>query len=126
MNMREALATFGVTETLLSADECKFLDEQGYLPLPDVLSRAQVAAFRERLDQIAAAEGEGAGTEFRQEAGTHRLSNLIDKDPIFDTCFTHPRVLAGISHVLKADFKLSSLNSRAALPGQGLQGLHAD
>jgi ectoine hydroxylase-related dioxygenase (phytanoyl-CoA dioxygenase family) len=35
-------------------------------------------------------------------------------------------VLAGIAHVLQGDLKLSSLNSRAALPGEGLQALHAD
>jgi ectoine hydroxylase-related dioxygenase (phytanoyl-CoA dioxygenase family) len=34
-------------------------------------------------------------------------------------------VLACVAHVL-SEFKLSSLNSRAALPGQGQQGLHAD
>ena len=44
---------------------------------------------------------------------------------MFDPCFTDSRVLACISHVL-GDFKLSSLNFRAALPGHGLQPLHAD
>ena len=29
-------------------------------------------------------------------------------------------------HVLGPEFRLSSLNGRASLPGQGLQGLHAD
>lgn len=45
---------------------------------------------------------------------------------MFDICFTHPRVLAAIARVLGGEFRLSSLNSRAVLPGQGLQGLHAD
>src|SRR5438046_6895931 len=45
---------------------------------------------------------------------------------MFEICFTHPRVLAAIAHVLCGEFKLSSLNFRAALPGQGLEGLHAD
>jgi ectoine hydroxylase-related dioxygenase (phytanoyl-CoA dioxygenase family) len=31
-----------------------------------------------------------------------------------------------MNHVLSGDFKLSSLNSRVALPGEGLQALHAD
>ena len=44
---------------------------------------------------------------------------------MFQPCFTHPRVLACIAHVL-SDFKLSSLNFRAALPGHGRQPLHAD
>ena len=55
-----------------------------------------------------------------------RLADLVNKGPTFDICYTHPRVLAAIAHVLTADFKLSSLNYRAALPGQGHQPLHAD
>ena len=61
-----------------------------------------------------------------REAGALRLSDLVNKDPIFDICFTHPKLLAGIAHVLKSDIKLSSLNARAALPGHGLQALHMD
>ena len=71
-------------------------------------------------------EGEGAGTEVHQEEGTWRLSNLIDKDPMFEKVITEPRLLAAVCHVVGPSFKLSSLNSRAALPGHGLQGLHAD
>ncbi len=60
-----------------------------------------------------------------QEAGTDRLADLVNKDPVFEVCFTDPRLLACLAHVL-GDFKLSSLNSRAALPGQGLQALHTE
>ena len=63
-----------------------------------------------------AAEGDKAGLEVHQEAGTDRLADLVNKDPVFDVCFTSPRLLACVAHVL-ADFKLSSLNFRAALPG---------
>ena len=35
-------------------------------------------------------------------------------------------MLAAIAHVLHNDLKLSSLNARAALPGEGLQRLHVD
>ena len=45
---------------------------------------------------------------------------------MFEICFTHPRLLAVVSRVLQMDFKVHSLNSRAALPGQGQQALHAD
>ncbi len=126
IDLQTALSTFGVTDTTLNAGEIKQLDDNGFLPLPNLLSTEQVTAIRQRITEITAVEGEGAGKEFRKEAGSERLSNLIDKDPIFDICFTHPRVLAAMSHVLNSDFKLSSLNSRASLPGQGLQALHAD
>ena len=126
MDILIALDTLGVTETTLSAEEKAFLDGDGYLPLRGVLTPEQVEALRARQAQLLAEEGDAAGTEVHREAGTDRLSNLINKDPIYHVVLTEPRVLAGIAHVLKNDLKLSSLNSRSALPGQGLQGLHAD
>ena len=54
------------------------------------------------------------------------MGDLVNKDPLFEICFTHPRVLAAVAHVLGGDIKLSSLNYRAALPGSGLQILHPD
>ena len=126
MNMQQALAELGVRDDSLSADEKAFLDQNGYLPLTNILSAAQVDAFRARLVELAAQEGEAAGLEVHQEAGTTRLSDLVNKDPIFEVCFTHPRLLAAIGQVLRFNFKLSSLNSRFALPGEGLQALHAD
>ena len=125
-NMGQAFADLGVTSDLLTDDERKFLDEQGYLIVRNVLSPDQVQAFTMRLDELAKLEGEDAGKEVHQEEGTDRLSNLIDKDPMFDICFTHSKVLAAIAHVLQKDFKLSSLNSRASLPGAGHQRFHAD
>jgi ectoine hydroxylase-related dioxygenase (phytanoyl-CoA dioxygenase family) len=126
MTCDEALAALNVTPDLLSDQERDFLDAQGYLPLPGVLSDALVRDLRQRFDELVAEEGETAGTEVHQEAGTNRLSNLVNKGDIFEICFTHPRVLAAISHVLGSELRLSSLNGRAALPGHGLQGLHAD
>ncbi len=126
MNMREALLTLGVTDTTLSDEEKGFLDEKGYLPLPEILSDDQVRAFVRRPEQIEEDEGEEAGAEFHQEAGTIRISDLVNKSPLFEICFTHPRVLAAMAHVLVDDFKLSSPNGRAAIPGHGLQALHVD
>jgi ectoine hydroxylase-related dioxygenase (phytanoyl-CoA dioxygenase family) len=126
MQIEEALTRLGVHDGLLSADERRTLDEQGYLVIPGVLSKAQADLLGHRLKLLAELEGADAGKEVHQEAGTARLANLVDKGNLFSLCFTHPKVLAGISHVLRNDLKLSSLNSRAALPGQGLQGLHAD
>lgn len=126
MEISTALTALHVHDDTLTLDEINQLDEQGYLPLYNILTQEQVAAIRTRLDELCAEEGEKAGTEVHQEAGTARLSNLVNKDPMFDICFTHPRVLAAMNHVLSSDFKLSSLNSRAALPSEGLQALHAD
>lgn len=126
MDMQSALSTFGVSDATLSGDEIQHLDERGYLPLPAVLSPEETRAVRERVRELMAEEGEEAGSEFGQERGAVRLANLVDKDPLFEICFTHPRVLAAMNHVLKGDFKLSSLNGRASVPGDGLQAFHAD
>jgi ectoine hydroxylase-related dioxygenase (phytanoyl-CoA dioxygenase family) len=126
MTISEALLELGATTELLSVEERERLDEDGYLYLPGILSPGQVAEFNRRLAELAAAEGEQAGLEVHQESGALRLSDLVNKDPLFEVVFTHPRVLAAVAHVLAGDLRLSSLNSRAALPGEGLQALHAD
>jgi Phytanoyl-CoA dioxygenase (PhyH) len=126
MTMQTALENLGVRSDTLTEAEKHQLDRDGFLPLTDVVTPEQLDHLRARVDGLMQAEGEQAGTEFRQEPGTERLSDLVNKGEVFDVCYTHPRVLASIAHVLTADFKLSSLNYRAALPGQGHQALHAD
>lgn len=125
MNTTEALHQLGVTEDTLTAAEREQLNNAGFVLLPGILSPAQVAAFNARLDELLEIEGDKAGLEMHQEPGTERLADLVNKDSLFDICFTHPRVLAAVAHVLK-DFKLSELCCRFALPGQGAQSLHAD
>lgn len=126
MNITKALEHLGVRSDLITDDERAFLDVNGYLPLPAILSPQQVREFNARLDAIFDAEGDMAGSEFKIEPGAGRLCDLVNKDPMFQTCYTHPRVLAAIAHVLDGDMKLSSLNCRFAQPGLGLQALHAD
>ena len=120
MDMATALAELGVTEATLDAGTRERLDRDGYAQLPGVLSVSQLTEIRARLAELLAAEGDQAGIEVHQEAGADRLADLVNKGPMFQPCFTHPRVLAGIAHVL-GDFKLSSLNFRAARPGHGHQ-----
>jgi ectoine hydroxylase-related dioxygenase (phytanoyl-CoA dioxygenase family) len=123
--MATALAELGVTGSSLDAETAERLDRDGYASLHDVLSGAQLEAIRGRLAELLAAEGDQAGLEVHQEAGTDRLADLVNKGEMFRPCFTDPRLLACMDHVL-GDFKLSSLNFRAALPGQGHQNLHTD
>jgi len=125
MDSPTALRELGVADGLLTAAERAQLDADGFVPLPGVLSAAQLQVIRDRLAGLSAAEGDQAGIEVHQEEGTDRLADLVNKDPVFEVCFTSPRVLAAVAHVL-GDFTLSSLNSRAALPGSGHQRLHTD
>ena len=125
MDMQTALTELGVRDDVLTRAEKEQLDRDGFLPLEGILSVEEVSAINKRLAELTAAEGDRAGLEVHQEKGTDRLADLVNKDPLFEVCFSHPRVLAAMHHVL-GEFRLSSLNSRAALPGEGHQSLHAD
>jgi ectoine hydroxylase-related dioxygenase (phytanoyl-CoA dioxygenase family) len=126
MDIKEALQTLGVRDDTLTQEEIAGLDRDGFLLLHDIIPADVMEKMRERLDVLLAEEGAKAGQEVEQEVGAPRLSDMINKGDMFDICFTHPRVLAGISHVLGQEFKLSSLNFRDALPGKGNQALHVD
>ncbi|MVM35878.1 phytanoyl-CoA dioxygenase [Spirosoma sp. HMF4905] len=119
---------------MLTQEEIEFLDTFGYLNLGQLLTPEQVAQINDRLAQLMELEGEQAGHELAQskyirhpkEEGADRLADLVNKGPVFDIFYTHPRVLAGIEAVLGEQYKLSSLNYRAAKPGKGHQKLHVD
>jgi ectoine hydroxylase-related dioxygenase (phytanoyl-CoA dioxygenase family) len=121
------LGTFGASPALLSAAERATLDEQGFLALPGLLDPATTAAIVRRFDELVETEGDQAGLEAHREAGTDRLANLVDKDPLFDLVWNNPRQLSAIAHVLGwQPEKVFSLNGRSARPGQGHQNLHVD
>ncbi|UZD22600.1 phytanoyl-CoA dioxygenase family protein [Algoriphagus halophytocola] len=119
---------------MLSKEEFEFLDTFGYLNLGQLLTDDQVKQVNERITDLMRSEGERAGKELAEsryirhpkEEGADRLADLVNKGEVFDVFYTHPRVLAGIEAVLGQEYKLSSLNYRAAKPNQGLQKLHVD
>jgi hypothetical protein len=103
------------------------LDEQGFTKIEGFLSADRRLRLVDRLEALFAEEGERAGAEFKQEPGARRLANLVDKGSAFVDCILEPEVLALVEHVLGFRFKLSSLNARAAEPGEAAaQPLHAD
>jgi ectoine hydroxylase-related dioxygenase (phytanoyl-CoA dioxygenase family) len=126
MNIQECLAALGVTEHTLNRDEKASLDANGFLLLHKVMDKAWLESLRVKYEELMAKEGAEAGKEVHQEKGTRRLADLVNKGQVFDRMWSHPKVLAAAFHVLKREFKLSSLNARDAMPGDGHQGLHAD
>jgi len=103
------------------------LDTHGYVVLERFLSQEMLGEVRERVEELYAAEGENAGSEFRKEAGSRRLANLVDKGAIFETLVATPQVLELVSHVLGENFKLSSFNARSTDPYcNEAQPLHCD
>ncbi|MCB0634308.1 MAG: phytanoyl-CoA dioxygenase family protein [Lewinella sp.] len=132
--MNPNLTKLGVAQTTLTLEEKNFLDQNGYLNLGQLLSDEQLELIRNRISFLLQQEGEAAGAELLdspyirhpKEEGADRLADLVNKGSEFDIFYTHPKVLAAMAHVLGQEFKLSSLNYRAAKPGKGLQKLHAD
>ncbi|MCR9292285.1 MAG: phytanoyl-CoA dioxygenase family protein [bacterium] len=118
----------------LSEVERSQLDEQGFLCLGQLLSESQLESARNRVAELLSQEGDQAGSELYdspyirhpKESGADRLANLVNKGSVFEQFFLHPRLLAAVSCVLGDDFRLSSLNYRAARPGTGEQMMHVD
>lgn len=125
-NIEDALRQLGVTGNTLSEAEKDSLDRNGFVLLPGLIEPSWLEELRQAYEDLMTKEGAQAGIEVHQEAGTRRLSDLVNKGQVFDRIYTHPKVLAGVYHVLRRQFKLSSLNGRDALPGYGHQGFHAD
>ena len=105
MNISEALYELGVRNDTLSEEEKHLLNTSGYLPLRGVLSHFQVEALRKRQQELLEFEGDLAGLEVHQEAGTDRLSDLINKGDMYHVAITHPRVLAAIAYVLQGPYR---------------------
>jgi ectoine hydroxylase-related dioxygenase (phytanoyl-CoA dioxygenase family) len=103
------------------------LEHDGFVALPDFMSADLLAEVRARVDELFEEEGEAAGSEFKQEAGSRRLANLVAKGEVFERIVTDRTILALMSEVLGPELKLSSLNVRSADPlSGGLQPLHVD
>jgi hypothetical protein len=106
--------------------EIRDLDDLGFVIIPNFFADL-LKPLKKRIEEIFAAEGERAGSEFKQEPGCCRLANLVDKGAIFQQVISHPRLLTYIRHVLGDQFKLSSLNVRSVDPHwTKSQPLHAD
>jgi hypothetical protein len=103
------------------------LDELGYTILLNYMPPGFLAEVRHTVLRLFAEEGAAAGSEFRQEPGSQRLANLIDKGGVFQRIAGDETILEMVSHVLGGSYKLSSLNARSANPHNGSsQPLHAD
>lgn len=124
--IEEALSQAGVNENTLSENEKKDLDEKGFIVVPNFISQEKVEELRNRFEEIIAEEGKEAGAEVHQEKGTRRLSNTMNKGKVFDDIYMHPKLLAAMYHMIGRDFKVSAMNGRDVLKGQGLQKLHED
>lgn len=111
----------------MTESERESLDTSGYVVLENLLDKQTLQEATQRVEELYESEGENAGAEFRKEAGSRRLANLVDKGEIFQRLISSPRILELVSYVLGERFKLSSFNARSANPYSGeAQPLHCD
>lgn len=111
---RRALRGLGVSDTTLSETERELLDREGYLVFPALLERTRVSRIRRSMEILFA----------KEQAGD--CVDIQNKSLAFDIGFLHPRVLAAVSHVLRAEFRSLGIHSRPNRPGHGHQALHMD
>jgi ectoine hydroxylase-related dioxygenase (phytanoyl-CoA dioxygenase family) len=111
----------------MTAAERAALDTSGYVVLERYLGPDLLEQVRARVEELHEQEGENAGAEFRKEAGSRRLANLVDKGEIFERLIAMPEILERVGYVLGQNFKLSSFNARSADPHSNEpQPLHCD
>jgi ectoine hydroxylase-related dioxygenase (phytanoyl-CoA dioxygenase family) len=111
----------------MTAAERKAFDTSGYVVVERFLDQDMLEQVRARVEELHEQEGENAGAEFRKEAGSRRLANLVDKGEIFERLIAMPGILERVGYVLGENFKLSSFNARSADPlSNEPQPLHCD
>jgi ectoine hydroxylase-related dioxygenase (phytanoyl-CoA dioxygenase family) len=120
MTFLDALFGLGVRDDTLTPDEKQFLDDNGYLPLANIITPEQAARMREAMTELFAQEKTGTSE------GSSECAHMQNKSDAFDVCITHPRVLAAVAHVLKEEFNSLGVHSRPNPPGLPRGGLHVD
>ena len=119
MTLEEALADLGVVDEVLTSAEKERLDVDGFLLFEGLLSPDQVDALNEASEAVYQREGTGGSS-------APESPYIQNKHPGFDLCLTHPRILAGICHVLGRNIKSFGVHGRSHPPGCEQQGLHVD
>ncbi len=124
MDFWDALYELGVRDDMLTIAEKEQLDGDGYLPLEGVFTREHAARMLETHKKLWEIEGTG------QEGKADSVVNAQNKcgSDVYDICFTHPRVLAAVAHVLKEEFLSMGVHPAGPHwpPGDENQGLHTD
>ena len=102
------------------------LAQHGYCLLEGILPPERVAAVRQRLVELAAAEV-AQGTDYVYENGANqRIWTLLNKGDCFIELALDPTVSELMSHLLGYDHLLSNIDANVAGPGGNPMFLHAD
>ncbi len=110
---------------MLTEDQKRRLDDEGFVLLEGVLSEAEADSMRESC-LVLAAQDLREGRNYTYGKGAQRVWNLVDKGEVFEQAIQHPRVFAAMAYLLGEDFTLSSFTANILEPGTPDGGLHID
>ena len=110
----------------LSDDERAFLEEHGYVMLPDILTLDEAADVRAVVMALADAERAADPEHVYIDGKAQRVWNLVNKGEVFERLVQHPRTLGAQEGLLSADCTLSSFTANVIGPGSPAGGIHMD
>ncbi len=111
---------------MITLEQQRQLEEEGTIVIPDVLSQAEIDAYKERLLALATAERQdGSAIVHTGGLGQH-VRWLVNKGEIFEQMVAHPKVTPFFEYLLGPDYTLSTLTSNIISPGAADGGYHVD
>ena len=106
MTFQEALYALGVRENTLSDEESSDWIKMDFSPFRTLSLLSWSFCCGPEMEALFALDSTG-------EPGMPKeCTNMQNRSFAFDVCFTHPRLLAAVAHVLKADFRSLGIHSR--------------
>lgn len=123
MTPRATTSTRPASGPLLTDNQLRRLEEEGYVVIPDVLSPDECDVWSRAVDE-AWERDQAEQHDYVQEPGVQFVENPLRQSILFERCATEPVVLEAVRVVLGPNVLLSTLNARRSDPGYGNQPLH--
>lgn len=113
---------------LISTQQWKSFEDQGYLIVENVLSAQRLDALKEVLEKRYILEGDKAGSEGSAPQGVRRLCNLIGKDRVLEELAIEPIALEMAKRAIGNDMRWQAMNFHDPIPGdpRPRQAIHSD
>jgi ectoine hydroxylase-related dioxygenase (phytanoyl-CoA dioxygenase family) len=114
-----------MSDSNLTEEQRRTLDDNGYLVLPNVLSKEECDVWSRALDDAWEKDRISPSPhQYREEPGVQFIPNLLRHSLLFEKCIIEPRVLEGVRAALGSSIVLHLVNARRVDPGCGQQPLH--
>ena len=107
------------------------LERDGYAYIPNVLSKAEVAELKRRIDEIEPRADSNdytgdPGDPTKSGAGSSHIKNAFDHHPALFACIDKPGVIEAAEAAMGEDCHLVGMSAWKSGPGRPDQHLHVD